>query len=187
MTHSHRRQNSPNQYFRMDVPKDIRHLVGKTSWQHSLDTSDPTLADARRAYHAASYKKEVIRLRAQVLADVDKRAEAVVGKAFDNLAAYNGSMDRAVAAELDSLAWTVRASWSRDDAHEAERQIFGQEITDEWIAERGPVDIFPDERDRSMFKLRAELFETRQETFGLVYQELARSLLERGLHDPLQY
>lgn len=187
MTHSHRRKNSRNQYFRMDVPKDIRHLTGKTSWQHSLDTSDPTLADARRAYHSARYKKEIIRLRAQAAADTKGRADAIVAKAFDNLTAYHGSADRAVAAELESLAWTVRATWSRADAHEVERQIFGQAITDEWDADHGPVDAFPDEHGRSMFKLRAELFETRMDTSGLVNQELARSLLERGPHDPLQF
>lgn len=53
MTHSHQRKNSRNLYFRMDVPKDVQHLVGKTSWQRSLDTSDPTLADAKRVPYCA--------------------------------------------------------------------------------------------------------------------------------------
>lgn len=81
----------------------------------------------------------------------------------------------------------MRASWSRADAHEIERQIFGQPITDEWVAEHGPVDAFPDESGRSMFKLRAALFEIRQETSGLVNQEIARSLLESGLLDRPPY
>ena len=64
MTHSHRRKASSNRYFRMDVPKDIRDLAGVTSWQHSLDTADLTLAEARRSSYAAHYKGEIIRLRA---------------------------------------------------------------------------------------------------------------------------
>ncbi|WP_294394139.1 DUF6538 domain-containing protein [uncultured Sphingomonas sp.] len=139
MSHSHRRKTSRIEWFRMDVPKDIRHLAGKTSWQHSLETTDPALADARRAWHAARYKTEVIRLRAQLAAEIDGRAEGVVEQAFDKLAAFHGSLDRAVAAELDSLAWTVRGSWSREDAHEVERQLFGREVSDEWTAANVPV------------------------------------------------
>lgn len=47
----------------MDVPKDVRDLAGTTSWQHSLCTTDPTLAAARRAMCAAQYKTEVLEFR----------------------------------------------------------------------------------------------------------------------------
>lgn len=186
MSHSQKRKNSCIRHFRMDVPKDIQHLVGKTSWQHSLRTIDPHLADTRNAYHLAHYKQEVIRLRAMVASNLEARAEAVVEKAFDGLAASYGSMDKAVATELDSLALTVRGSWSQEDAQQAEREILGEEISTDWVADDGAIDVF-DERGRQNFKLRAEIFESREETYGLVYQELARSLLERGLHDPLHY
>lgn len=187
MTHSHRRKTSSNHYFRMDVPKDIQKLVGKTSWQRSLDTSDPTLADARRAFYAAKYKTEIIRLRGVAAANFEKLAEEVVEKAFDGLATSMGSMDRAVAAELESLALTVRSSWSPEDALQVEIQQLGEEVSVDWEVGDGAIAVFDDEQQQRLFKLRADLFETREETFGLVYQELARSLLERGLHDPIQY
>lgn len=70
----------------------------------TLETTDPTLADAPRAWHAAHYKAEVIRLRAQLAAEIGNRAEGVVEQTFGKLTAFRGTLDPAIAAELDSLA-----------------------------------------------------------------------------------
>lgn len=78
MTHSHRRKTSVNLYFRMDVPKDIRPLVGQSSWQLSLGTSDRALADVRRAAHASHYKAEIIRYRGIVQAQAKQDATCLL-------------------------------------------------------------------------------------------------------------
>lgn len=94
----------------MDIPKDIQDLVGKTSWQHSLDKTDPTLAESRRAAYTSRYKSEVRRLRAVAVAEIEKRAASVVDQSLDRLAASYRSMNRVIAGELHSLALTVRSS-----------------------------------------------------------------------------
>lgn len=81
----------------------------------------------------------------------------------------------------------MRGSWSRDDAHEVERQLFGQAVSGDWAAEKPAITAFETEHDRELFKLRAQLFETREDTTGLVYQELAQALLDRELVDQLPY
>ncbi len=188
MSHSHRRKSSNNQYFRMDVPKDVRDLVLLTSWQHSLHTSDLTLAEARRAAYASHYKAEVIRLRAIKAKRVREDAATLVGKAFDRLSSYFSSMDTAIASELTKVAMIVRSSWSNDHARAAEAQHLGEAYTGWCEDEPTPIPAIDEENARRLFNVRAELFEGRDlSTGGLVYQELARALLARGIYEPLHF
>lgn len=186
MTHAHRRKTSGNPWFRMDVPKDIRHLAGKTSWQHSLGATDQTTADARRASYTAHYKKEIVRLRTLLAEGLTKNADHLVEKAFAKLTSSYGSIDQVIAAELESIALTVRSSWSADDARIVEEEVLGEALDGEWESSNLPITLFDSDEEKRRFNLRAQLLETRQ-TGGLVYQELARALLAKGLYDPLSY
>jgi len=164
----------------MDVPKDIQQLVGKTSWQHSLKTTDRSQADIKRAQYAAHYKAEVVRFREADAAGQGDRAEIVVDNAFRALAAAFGSMDRAIACELDSVALSVRSSWSREDARAAERLILGEEISNDWDEDRAVSDVLIDPIERRRFLLRSELLESNVQTGGIAHQELARALAASG-------
>lgn len=125
MTHSHRCKTSQNAYFRIDVQKDVHDFAGTISWQHSLGTTDPTLAASRQATYAAFYKAQVIELR-QTKADQAKLdAWALVDRVFEWLARYFRSMDDAVTSQLDGIAIIVRSSWSIEDARVAEMQHLG--------------------------------------------------------------
>ena len=62
MTHSHKHPKSKFEHFRMDVPKHLVPLVGKTTWRFSLGTTDPNIAAVKRAQWTAHYKGEIIRL-----------------------------------------------------------------------------------------------------------------------------
>ena len=175
-------------YFRHDVPQDIQPLVGrKTSWQHSLKTGDYALATVKAAAHLEHYKREVLRLRRVVVAGIDTKATELVEKAFDRLARSHGSLDKAIEIELDSVALTVRSSWSRDDARQVEREQLGEEISPDWEYGAGPIDLFGGEHGQNLFKVRAGVFENNPATAGLVYQELAAALLERGMFERLGY
>lgn len=110
MTHAHKRKTSRNEWFWMDVPKDIRALAGQTSWQHSLETTGPTLAAARRATYSAQYKGEVIRLRGLLALQVAQDSGTLVDRALARLTAFSGSLDIAVAGELQKVATIVRSS-----------------------------------------------------------------------------
>ena len=66
----------------MAVPADIRDLVGKREWTHSLETTDPTLAAARRASHSAHYKAEILRLRSVLSKQAKTDAATLVDRAF---------------------------------------------------------------------------------------------------------
>ena len=48
MSHSVKRAKSKNEQFRMAVPPDIRHLVGKREWTASLGPVNPVTAAAKR-------------------------------------------------------------------------------------------------------------------------------------------
>ncbi|MDJ0276664.1 hypothetical protein QLH51_07640 [Sphingomonas sp. 2R-10] len=188
MTHSHRRKASSNSYFRMDVPKDIRDLAGVTSWQRSLDTADLTLAEARRSSYAAHYKGEIIRLRALKADRRRHSAASLVDEALTRLARFFGSMDRAIAAELTRVATIVRSSWSNEHARAVELQHLAESYTGYSDDEPVPIPAIDTEHARQMFRVRAEVFEGKDlSTDGLVYQELARALLVRGVYEPLRF
>lgn len=175
-------------YFRHDVPEDIQPLVGrKTSWQHSLKTGDYALATARAAVHLEHYKREVLRLRRLIVAGIDTKATELVEQAFDRLARSHGSLDKAIEIELDSVALTVRSSWSHDDARQVEREQLGDEISPDWEYGAGPIDLFGGEHGQNLFKVRAGVFENNPATAGLANQELAAALLDRGMFEQLGY
>jgi hypothetical protein len=89
----------------------------RTSWQHSLKTADPRETAVQRARYTARYENQVIRPRVMLAPDAEAaaaivtRAQSVVAHAFDHLAAGFGSMEQAVAPELDGVATAVRLSW----------------------------------------------------------------------------
>lgn len=193
MSHSHRRPTSSNLWFRMDVPRDIRELAGVTSWQKSLETADPTVADARRASYSAHYKAEVIRLRAILKERIAKDAEQLVGRAMNHMAAYFGSMDVAVSSELTKIATVVRSSWSNDHARAAEKQHDGEAFTGFYEEEGDAILAIDGDHERQQFRLRAELLEGRPaltdgtSTDGLAYQDLAAALLARGSLEDMRF
>ncbi len=187
MSHSHKRATSRNAWFRMDVPKDIRHLAGKTSWQHSLSTAEPNLAAQRRAAWSAHYKGEVIRLRMILAQQAQQSADVLVDQAFEKLAGFSRSMDLAVAGELQKLASIVRSSWSNVHAQAVERQHLGEAWTSLLDPEPSPIPSIDDDEERRRFQLRAEILESNAATSGIVYQELARELLAQGVYEPLHF
>lgn len=169
----------------MDVPKDIRHLAGKTSWQHSLHTAEPNLAAQRRAAWSAHYKGEVIRLRMLAAQEAQQSTDALVDQAFNKLAEFTCSMDLAIAGELQKLASIVRSSWSNAHARAVERQHLGEAWTSLLDPEPASIPSIDDDEERRRFQLRAEILESNAATSGIVYQELARELLSRGVYEPL--
>lgn len=187
MSHSHKRANSRNAWFRMDVPKDIRHLAGKTSWQHSLHTAEPNLAAQRCAAWSAHYKGEVIRLRMLAAHEAQQSTDALVDQAFNKLAQFTCSMDLAIAGELQKLASIVRSSWSNAHARAVERQHLGEAWTSLLDPEPVSIPSIDDDEERRRFQLRAEILESNAATSGIVYQELARELLSRGVYEPLYF
>jgi hypothetical protein len=189
MTHSHRRATSRNEYFRMDVPKDIRDLAGVTSWQHSLETSDPYIAKQRRLSYSSHYMAEVNRLRAIKAEQAHKRASVLVGRAFDRLEKHFGSLDMAVTSELQRVALIVRSSWSADHAIAVEEQHFGESDSNSWDPERVAIPSIDDEDGRRLFNIRAKLFEGkgRSDTDGIAYQDLAQALLDRSVYRPIEF
>ncbi len=171
----------------MDVPKDVRHLAGKTSWQHSLNTADPNLAAQRRSAWSSHYKGEVIRLRMLAAQKAQQSTVEIVDQAFEKLAQFACSMDLAVASELQKLASIVRSSWSNAHAQAVERQHLGEVWTSLLDPEPTSIPSIDDDEERRRFQLRAEILETNAATSGIVYQELARELLTRGVYEPLHF
>lgn len=106
MTHSHRKAKSRFEYFRMDVPARHRAAVGKTSWQHSLETSDPQIAAIKRAEWTAFYKAEVKRLDDELARHESMAAEALVDAAIASTVDRNGSPDAVMVALLNILPFT---------------------------------------------------------------------------------
>lgn len=188
MLHVHWRKNSRIPFFRLDVPKDIRDEVdGLTSWQHSLKTTDPTLIKTRAAAYASHYTGEIARLRALKAARNQAEAKALVTQAFDRLAAHFGSIDIAVAGELEKVATIVRSSWSNDEARALELRQFGETTTSYLDPEPQPIPAIDGEEPRRLFSLGADLLESQEQTRGMAYQKLARELLARGVYAPLHF
>lgn len=177
MTHSHRKAKSRFEYFRMDVPARHRAAVGKTSWQHSLETSDPQVAAIKRAEWTAFYKAEVKRLDDELARHESMAAEALVDAAIARMVDRNGSPDAVMVALLNILALHVRSSWGVEHAQAAERHfrisVISTDVDD--LPPTVPVLVTDAERDR--FALQAKLFEGRGATDGFIHQQLARRLL----------
>ena len=176
MTHFHRKAKSRFEYFRMDVPARHRATVGKTSWQHSLETTDPQIAAIKRAEWTAFYKAEVKRLDDQIARVVILEAEAVVDNALQAMADRNGSLDAVMVWLLILLAMDVRRFWGVGHAQRFERWLGVSETED---AEELPatIPIFVTDTERDRFVLQSELFEFRKKTNGFAHQQLARQLL----------
>lgn len=97
-------------------------------------------------------------------------------------------MDAAVAAELQKIALIVRSSWSVDHARAVEEQHLGEAHTGYFDDEPDPIPAIDGDEARRLFRVRAEILEGKQtSTDGLVYQDLARTLLARGTYEPLRF
>ena len=187
MTHSHRRKNSRFEYFRMDVPRDLRELAGKTSWQHTLSTSDPTQAAMERSRWTSHYKAEVIRLRAEIAQGGKADAASLIRRAFTRLTSLcEGSLDAAVAFQLRGLGEIVRSAWSVEQHRSVAAHHgvipYDQPGEQSSYEERLALDAtlaFDDPEQQRLFVVRAELFERQGMLEGIVYQELATALIAR--------
>ena len=174
MTHSHRKAKSRFEWFRMDVPARHRAKVGKTSWQHSLGTSDPQIAAIKRAEWTARYKAEVKRLDDELARQATIDAEALVDAAFAVMASRNGSLDAVMVGLLNILALYVRSSWGVEHANAAERHFGIPEISEDEDELPSAVPILATDAERDRFVLQAKLFEGRGKTDGFVHQQLAK-------------
>jgi len=184
MSHSVKRPKSKYEQFRMNVPEDVRAVVGKTAWTESLKTTSSLLARELRAKLVAQYTAEVRRIRAGNDRRADEAAVAMLHRAFSRLALLRGSMDTAVAEQLSLLGSFVRDSWAGTDETE-QRQWWGDICLPEPTIEVEAVPSIDTEPERDIFRLRAELLEGRGIADGLVYQELARVLLVRRTLRPI--
>lgn len=180
MTHTHRHPKSKFEYFRMDVPKHLVLLAGKTTWRFSLGTTDPQVAEIKRAQWTAHYKAEIVRLNGLYRDRALQDSRDLVGRALDLLAARMGSMDVVIRAHLLLISHQARHSWGAEHGREADRALGVS--PDEPENDNEPRDAFPgfdDSRERQNFITRVFLLEDRGVADGIVYQEIAKGLLER--------
>jgi len=93
-------------------------------------------------------------------------------------------MDRAIQLQLQPLANLVLDSWAGA----------GQDLGDQWLGDflvrepvicDEPVPSLDSEHERTIYRLRANLLEGRGIVDGLVHQERAAILLDRGVYQPL--
>lgn len=103
MSHSVKRAKSKFEQFRMAVPADLRGIVGKREWTHSLQTIDRAAADAERGLLINHYKTEIRRLRGELERQNPDQAAHLVDIALDRLGKIRGSMDSAIAQQLTLL------------------------------------------------------------------------------------
>ena len=186
MSHSVKRAKSKNEQFRMAVPPDIRHLVGKVEWTASLGTTDPVAAAARRGELIAFYKNEVLRLRGQLAKKPVENALALLDRGFERLAIIRGSMDKAIAEQLALLASTVIDSWLPADQLGQPQSWGGMTV---WEASDypDPVPSIDTEPEREIFRVRAALLEGNGRSDGILYRRLAALLLERRVFKPIWF
>jgi len=182
MSHSVKRPNSKNEQFRMAVPKDIQHVIGKTAWTQSLRTTDATLAAERRGELVAHFKAIIRQSREGVEREGAVIAVQMLDSAFDKLAQRRGSMDAAIADRLTSLAHCVIDSWS--EPGEPGTQSYGDREVREPCEEFDPIEAFATDTDRDLFKLRAELIEGTGKADGFVYRDLAAWMLANRMFRP---
>ena len=186
MSHSVKRAKSQNEQFRMAVPPDIQHLVGKTEWTQSLGTTDPVAAAAKRGELITFYKNKVLRLRGQLAHRSVDDALRFLDRGFERLAVIRGSMDKAIAEQLALLASTVIDSWLPSDQL-GQPQSWGGMTVLEAPVDPEPVPSIDTEPEREIFRLRAALLESNGRTDGILYRRLAALLLERRVLKPVWF
>lgn len=169
----------------MAVPADLRGLVGKREWTHSLKTNDRGAADAERGRLINLYKTEIRRLRGELARQSLDQAAALVDIALDRLGKIRGSTDAAIAQQLTLLASHVCDSWSPVPVDLS--QSYGDMIAYEPLIEVEPVPSIDTDAERALFRLRAEIFEGRGIADGVVYRELATILLQRRVFRPIEF
>lgn len=169
----------------MAVPADVRYIVGKREWTHSLQTIDRAAADAERGRLINHYKTEIRRLRGELARQSLDQAAGLVDIALDRLGKIRGSMDAAIAQQLTLLASHVCDSWSRVPLDLS--QSYGDLIAYEPLIEVEPVPSIDTDAERELFRLRAEFFEGRGIADGIVYRELAATLLQRRVFRPIAF
>ncbi|MET4664086.1 hypothetical protein ABIC17_000986 [Sphingomonas sp. PvP056] len=198
MSHSGKRSKSHIEQFRMVVPKDVRGVIGKTAWTESLRTTDHLIACRKRADLVARYTAEIGAARegiaaaragiAAAQAEIARQAEvdavALLDQAFQRLAKARGSMDRAIQLQLQLLANLVVDSWA-GAGQDLGEQWWGDFLVREPVICDEPVPSLDSERERTVYRLKANLLEGRGIIDGLVHQELAAILLDRGVYHPL--
>lgn len=183
MSHSVKREKSKFEQFRMSVPPDIRHLVGKREWTQSLKTTDPAVARNKRAELVAQCSAEILRLREANARHPITTAIEQLDRAFDRLALVRGSLDVAVQEQLALLANFTCDSWvgSRDD----DLQWWGEFLVRRPEPENEPVPSLDSEADRSRFLIKEKMLEGHGILDGMVHQELAGVLLNRRTFRPI--
>jgi hypothetical protein len=191
MSHSVKRSKSRIEQFRMVVPKDVRAVIGKTAWTESLRTTDHLIACRKRADLVARYTAEIAAARAGIAAaqaEIARQAEVdavtLLDLAFQRLAKARGSMDRAIQLQLQLLANLVVDSWA-GAGQDLGEQWWGDFLVREPVVCDEPVPSLDSERERTIYRLKANLLEGRGIIDGLVHQELAAILLDRGVYHPL--
>lgn len=170
----------------MAVPRDIRHLVGKSEWTASLGTTDPVAAAAMRGELTAFCKNEVLRLRGQLAQKPVNDALRLLDRGFERLATIRGSMDKAIAEQLALLASTVIDSWLPADQL-GNPQDWGGMTVWEAPGDPEPVPSIDTEPEREIFRVRAALLEGTGKTDGILYRRLAALLLERRVFKPIRF
>ncbi|TVV74701.1 DUF6538 domain-containing protein [Sphingomonas solaris] len=186
MSHSVKRTNSKNEQFRLVVPADLREVVGKTAWTESLGTTDPVVAAKKRGTLIAHYKALILKLRESNGRQAEVEAVTLLVGSFTRLATLRGSMDAAVAQQLNLLANFVCDSW-RGSEEAGQPQWWGDWIVHEPATVIEVVPSIDAEPERDLFRLRAEILEGRGIADGLVYQELATILLRRRVFRPIWF
>ena len=169
----------------MDVPARLRGLVGKTSWKHSLGTSDKNIAAIKRADLTAHYKAVVVRLDGLLSGSEALEGRDLVDRALEILAARKGSLDPVIRAFLMLITFRARESWGGDHKREADWDS-GAYLTRppddsrDGADELSPsIEVFDTEEEKHQFVTRLRLMEGRGWADGMVYQEVATRLLDR--------
>lgn len=170
----------------MVVPADLRAMVGKTAWTESLGTTDPLLAAEKRGMLIARHKALIRELRASNGRRAEVEALGLLDRAFTGLAVARGSMDAAVGQQLNLLATFVCDSWAGGE-EAGQPQWWGDIPVHEPATIIDVVPSIDAERERDVFRLRAEILEGRGIADGLVYQELATILLRRRIFRPIWF
>lgn len=184
MSHSVKRGKSKFEQFRMSVPSDIRHLVGKREWTQSLKTTDPAIARSKRAELVAKCSAEIIRLREANARHPITNAIEHLDRAFDRLAVMRGSRDAAMQEQLAMLASFTCDSWAGSREND-DLQWWGEFLVRRPEPELEPVQSLDTDAERSHFRLRERMVEGRGIADGMVHQELAGVLLDRRTFRPI--
>lgn len=66
MSHAVKRSNSQYQQFRMVVPHDIQHIIGRSAWTKSLGTTDSSVVKVELRELIARYSNEVLYARGKL-------------------------------------------------------------------------------------------------------------------------